>query len=76
MIKIIQTNETKESLELQEKLKTDPELKKSLDKLNLFLETGNYKHIRTVENDNKIGRNDPCYCGSGIKYKKCHGKVK
>ena len=22
----------------------------------------------------KIGRNDPCYCGSGKKYKKCHGK--
>jgi uncharacterized protein YecA (UPF0149 family) len=21
----------------------------------------------------KIGRNDPCYCGSGMKYKKCHG---
>lgn len=21
---------------------------------------------------NKIGRNDPCWCGSGIKYKKCH----
>ncbi|MBN2195705.1 MAG: SEC-C domain-containing protein [Polyangiaceae bacterium] len=20
------------------------------------------------------GRNDPCYCGSGKKYKKCHGK--
>jgi len=20
-----------------------------------------------------IGRNDPCYCGSGKKYKKCHG---
>ena len=20
----------------------------------------------------KIGRNDPCWCGSGIKYKKCH----
>jgi len=20
------------------------------------------------------GRNDPCYCGSGVKYKKCHGK--
>ena len=19
----------------------------------------------------KIGRNDPCYCGSGLKYKKC-----
>ena len=22
----------------------------------------------------KLGRNDPCYCGSGIKYKKCHGR--
>lgn len=22
----------------------------------------------------KIGRNDPCFCGSGRKYKKCHGK--
>ncbi|MDD5356551.1 MAG: preprotein translocase subunit SecA [Candidatus Pacebacteria bacterium] len=24
----------------------------------------------------KIGRNDPCYCGSGKKYKNCHGKGK
>jgi preprotein translocase subunit SecA len=23
----------------------------------------------------KLGRNDPCYCGSGKKYKKCHGAV-
>lgn len=23
----------------------------------------------------KIGRNEPCYCGSGKKYKKCHGNV-
>ena len=23
--------------------------------------------------DKKLGRNDPCYCGSGKKYKKCHG---
>ena len=21
----------------------------------------------------KLGRNDPCYCGSGKKFKKCHG---
>jgi uncharacterized protein YecA (UPF0149 family) len=21
----------------------------------------------------KLGRNDPCSCGSGRKYKKCHG---
>ena len=22
----------------------------------------------------RLGRNDPCYCGSGLKYKKCHGR--
>jgi preprotein translocase subunit SecA len=21
----------------------------------------------------QIGRNEPCFCGSGKKYKKCHG---
>jgi len=29
----------------------------------------------SVPSENKsIGRNDPCYCGSGKKFKKCHGK--
>jgi preprotein translocase subunit SecA len=23
----------------------------------------------------KVGRNDPCPCGSGRKYKQCHGKL-
>ncbi|MDR4501854.1 MAG: SEC-C domain-containing protein [Nitrospirales bacterium] len=27
--------------------------------------------VRTQE---KVGRNDPCPCGSGKKYKKCHGQ--
>src|SRR5262249_8523027 len=26
-----------------------------------------------VRNEPKVGRNDPCPCGSGRKYKKCHG---
>jgi len=26
-----------------------------------------------VKADKKVGRNDPCPCGSGKKYKKCHG---
>ena len=33
------------------------------------------KDSRTVRNENKVGRNDPCPCGSGKKYKKCHGKA-
>jgi len=28
----------------------------------------------TVDGD-KVGRNDPCSCGSGKKYKKCHGRA-
>ena len=27
-----------------------------------------------VTADKKIGRNEPCPCGSGLKYKKCCGK--
>lgn len=33
-----------------------------------------YRDSVTVRNENKIGRNDPCPCGSGKKYKKCCGK--
>ena len=28
---------------------------------------------RQVSERDKVGRNDPCWCGSGKKYKKCHG---
>jgi peptide deformylase len=27
--------------------------------------------LSTITNENKVGRNDPCFCGSGKKYKKC-----
>ncbi|MCK4842519.1 MAG: preprotein translocase subunit SecA [Methylococcales bacterium] len=28
-----------------------------------------------VRHEKKVGRNDPCPCGSGKKYKQCHGKL-
>jgi preprotein translocase subunit SecA len=28
---------------------------------------------RRVDGEHEIGRNDPCWCGSGKKFKKCHG---
>ncbi|MBE5859670.1 MAG: SEC-C domain-containing protein [Butyrivibrio sp.] len=34
------------------------------------------KASQTVRKENKIYPNDPCPCGSGKKYKKCHGKGK
>lgn len=33
-----------------------------------------YKKSKIVVKEAKIGRNDPCTCGSGKKYKKCCGK--
>jgi preprotein translocase subunit SecA len=28
-----------------------------------------------IQSGPKVGRNDPCPCGSGKKYKQCHGKL-
>ena len=32
------------------------------------------KPLTVRRDDKKVGRNDPCHCGSGKKFKKCHGK--
>jgi preprotein translocase subunit SecA len=33
------------------------------------------EHKPFVRVGEKVGRNDPCPCGSGKKYKQCHGKL-
>ena len=35
---------------------------------------GEQKANTPVKVDKQVGRNDPCPCGSGLKYKNCHGK--
>jgi preprotein translocase subunit SecA len=36
--------------------------------------TGGDDVVKTVRREEpKVGRNDPCPCGSGKKFKKCHG---
>ena len=30
-----------------------------------------YERFSAIRKENKIGRNEPCHCGSGKKYKKC-----
>lgn len=30
--------------------------------------------MQSAQKNLDIGRNDPCWCGSGLKFKKCHGK--
>ncbi|GLH35487.1 MULTISPECIES: preprotein translocase subunit SecA [Pseudomonas] len=31
--------------------------------------------VAPVRNDQKLGRNEPCWCGSGKKFKHCHGQI-
>ena len=38
-----------------------------------FVGSGTTEKPQQVIRKEKIGRNDPCPCGSGKKYKKCHG---
>jgi len=33
------------------------------------------EHAPFVRDERKVGRNEPCPCGSGKKYKQCHGKL-
>lgn len=38
------------------------------------LENKEKQKLQPVRTEKKIGRNEPCPCGSGKKYKQCHGK--
>lgn len=44
------------------------------EKPKIILNLGQDSSTNTQKTSQKVGRNDPCPCGSGKKYKKCHGK--
>jgi len=49
-------------------------VKKWLKKHPEVLQGGEVQKVETVRRgEPRIGRNDPCHCGSGKKYKKCCG---
>ncbi|WP_079525697.1 SEC-C metal-binding domain-containing protein [Halobacillus hunanensis] len=37
-----------------------------------YIEEEQYNKLQLIKSE-KIPRNSPCYCGSGLKFKKCHG---
>ena len=39
----------------------------------MFFSSGSQEPQTVKRKEAKVGRNDPCPCGSGKKYKKCHG---
>lgn len=55
-------------------VKDEKEVKKWLKKHPEAAAGGEVQNIETVRRDApKVGRNDPCVCGSGKKFKKCCG---
>jgi preprotein translocase subunit SecA len=46
---------------------------KEMAELQMVGGDGSSARNKQVINNDKVGRNDPCPCGSGKKYKKCHG---
>ena len=58
---------------------TESSTKKEMSRMqtqhgDLTTNGGQPKTKMPVHVEKKIGRNDPCPCGSGLKYKNCHGK--
>lgn len=43
--------------------------------LSIRQKNGGGRSVGSLFTDTAFGRNDPCFCGSGEKYKKCHGRV-
>ena len=52
------------------------QLRREQEEQPMFYEAagGGSSRPQAVKKSGKVGRNDPCPCGSGKKYKKCHGK--
>jgi preprotein translocase subunit SecA len=61
---------TIDALEREFQKKKQRELAQARSVSSATAETNGNAPRRTGE---KLGRNDPCFCGSGKKYKKCHG---
>lgn len=56
-------------------LYTLPEWNDILDEETRAAITKKYRRSKTVVKGKKIGRNEPCPCGSGKKYKNCCGRA-
>ncbi|MBR0073052.1 MAG: SEC-C domain-containing protein, partial [Bacteroidales bacterium] len=52
----------------------DRNLKTSREDEVMKQRTSEPQKVQPVRVEKKVGRNDPCPCGSGKKYKQCHGK--
>ncbi|KXJ59130.1 MAG: preprotein translocase subunit SecA [Alteromonas sp. Nap_26] len=72
----VQAQEDVEKVEAQRKQADDVPKSFEHEDASATRETADGKPRTQVRDGAKVGRNDPCPCGSGKKYKQCHGKLK
>ena len=58
----------------QRAVQTKPDMSRMQTHRSDLVTNGEQKSNTPVKAEQKIGRNDPCPCGSGKKYKNCHGR--
>jgi preprotein translocase subunit SecA len=68
-VKKLSTNEERQRIHLVHKTSTTTSASETITENKIE------NKIPYVRNLPKVGRNDPCCCGSGRKYKQCHGKL-
>ncbi|MBR5028130.1 MAG: SEC-C domain-containing protein [Bacteroidales bacterium] len=68
------TREDANMREAKQPTNDDRNLKTSREDEVLNQRTSEPQKTQPVRVEKKVGRNDPCPCGSGKKYKQCHGK--
>ena len=74
MIDAIRENTARMMLTVQVKRDQEAPKREQVAKPTSASLEGEENQNKTIVNNNKIGRNDLCPCGSGKKYKKCCGK--
>ncbi|WP_394221389.1 preprotein translocase subunit SecA [Alteromonas gracilis] len=72
----VQAEEDVQKVEEQRRQADDVPKNFEHEKANAAPETASDAVRPQVREGAKVGRNDPCPCGSGKKYKQCHGKLK
>ena len=72
---VIEETETKKTINTN-RLRTIKEDSENLSLTNSEggQEAANRGKRQPIRVEEKVGRNEPCPCGSGKKYKNCHGK--
>ena len=73
IIKILFTVQLQSNEDAQKEQEALNKMKEQMEEVNEGAIT-NVEEEKIFANDKKIARNDPCPCGSGKKYKQCHGK--